>query len=37
MPRRRKYRPLRVLLNSADVGILQKETSGAISFRYDPL
>lgn len=35
MPRRRKHRPLRVLLNSEAVGLLQKDSSGAISFRYD--
>lgn len=35
MPRRPKHRPLRVLLNSTPVGLLQKETSGAISFQYD--
>jgi serine/threonine-protein kinase HipA len=35
MPRKRKYSPLRVLLNGAAVGILHKESSGAISFQYE--
>ena len=35
MPRRRLNKPLRVLLNNRLVGHLLKETSGAISFRYD--
>ena len=36
MPRRRRYPPLQVLLNNEAVGILQKESSGAISFQYAP-
>lgn len=35
MPRRRQHAPLRVLLNNETVGVLLKEPSGAISFRYD--
>jgi len=35
MPRQRLNKPLRVLLNNRLVGRLLKETSGAISFRYD--
>lgn len=35
MPRQRVNKPLRVLLNNRQVGHLLKETSGAISFRYD--
>ena len=35
MPRKRLNTPLRVLLNNRLVGILLKETSGAISFQYD--
>lgn len=35
MPRKRLNPPLRVLLNNRVVGLLLKETSGAISFQYD--
>lgn len=35
MARRPKHRPLTVLLNNTAVGLLQKEASGAISFRYE--
>lgn len=35
MPRRRQYPPLRVLLNNEVVGLLWKESSGAINFQYD--
>lgn len=35
MPRRPKYKPLRVHLNNRFVGYLSKEPSGAIFFRYD--
>jgi serine/threonine-protein kinase HipA len=35
MPRKRRYIPLRVLLNNRLAGHLLKEASGAISFRYD--
>ena len=34
MPRKRKYSQLRVLLNNEVVGVLLKESSGGISFRY---
>jgi len=34
MPRRARYQPLNVFLNSRLVGQLRRETSGAISFRY---
>src|SRR5579863_1875455 len=36
MPRRARYEPLNVFLNSRLVGQLLRETSGAISFQYDP-
>jgi hypothetical protein len=35
MPRRRLYKPLRVLLNNRLVGHLLKVTSCAIFFQYD--
>ncbi len=35
MPRKRRYPPLRVLLNGRMVGQLWKELGGAIGFRYD--
>ncbi len=35
MPRRTRYEPLNVFLNSRLVGQLRRETSGAISFQYD--
>ena len=35
MPRRPRYEPLNVFLNSRLVGQLRRETSGAISFKYD--
>jgi serine/threonine-protein kinase HipA len=35
MPRRRRYAPLRVLLNNRLVGHLSKAASGAIAFGYD--
>jgi serine/threonine-protein kinase HipA len=35
MPRRARYEPLNVFLNSRLVGQLLRETSGAISFHYD--
>jgi serine/threonine-protein kinase HipA len=35
MPRRARYEPLNVFLNSRLVGQLRRETSGAISFQYD--
>jgi serine/threonine-protein kinase HipA len=35
MPRKRQHTPLRVLLNNQHMGQLLKESSGAISFRYD--
>jgi serine/threonine-protein kinase HipA len=35
MPRKRLNSPLRVLSNNRVVGLLLKETSGAISFQYD--
>jgi len=35
MPRRARYEPLSVFLNSRLVGQLRRETSGAISFQYD--
>jgi serine/threonine-protein kinase HipA len=35
MPRKRQHTPLRVLLNNQLMGQLLKESSGAISFRYD--
>ena len=35
MPRRIRYEPLNVFLNSRLVGQLRRETSGAIAFRYD--
>jgi serine/threonine-protein kinase HipA len=34
MPRQR-YEPLNVFLNSRLIGVLRREASGAISFRYD--
>ena len=37
MPRHRQNAPLQVLLNNKIVGLLLKEPSGAISFRYDPV
>jgi serine/threonine-protein kinase HipA len=36
MPRRARYEPLNVFLNSRLVGQLRRETSGAIIFQYDP-
>ncbi len=36
MPRQRRHAPLRVLLNNRLIGHLNKATSGAIDFRYDP-
>jgi serine/threonine-protein kinase HipA len=36
MPRRRMQPPLNVFMNGRLVGRLQRETSGAIDFRYDP-
>jgi serine/threonine-protein kinase HipA len=36
MPRRARYEPLNVFLNSRLVGQLRRETSGAVSFQYDP-
>jgi serine/threonine-protein kinase HipA len=36
MARRRKHVPLNVFLNSRFVGRLNRETSGAIDFQYDP-
>ena len=35
MPRPRQHIPLQVLLNNRPVGRLEKESSGAIHFRYD--
>lgn len=35
MPRRARYEPLNIFLNSRQVGQLRRETSGAISFQYD--
>jgi serine/threonine-protein kinase HipA len=35
MPRRTRYEPLNVFLNSRLVGQLRRETSGAVSFQYD--
>jgi serine/threonine-protein kinase HipA len=35
MPRRRRHKPLRVLMNNRLVGHLHKAASGAIDFRYD--
>jgi serine/threonine-protein kinase HipA len=35
MARRRTYEPLRVYLNNRLVGVLNKETSGAVEFQYD--
>ena len=35
MPRRARYEPLNVFLNSRLVGQLRRETSGAITFQYD--
>jgi len=35
MPRRTSHDRLRVFLNSRLVGLLRRETSGAISFQYD--
>ena len=35
MARRRTYEPLRVYLNNRLVGLLSKETGGAIEFQYD--
>ncbi|MEI7808002.1 MAG: HipA N-terminal domain-containing protein, partial [Verrucomicrobiota bacterium] len=35
MPRSRQHLPLLVLLNNRPVGRLEKESSGAIHFRYD--
>ena len=35
MARRRTYEPLRVYLNNRPVGFLNKETSGAVEFKYD--
>jgi serine/threonine-protein kinase HipA len=35
MPRKPKHAPLRILLNNRLVGLLRKEPSGAIEFRYD--
>ena len=35
MPRRVRYEPLNVFLNSRLVGQLRRETSGAIIFQYD--
>ncbi len=36
MPRRARYEPLNVFLNSRLVGQLRRESSGAITFQYDP-
>jgi serine/threonine-protein kinase HipA len=36
MPRRRRLQRLNVFLNSRHIGQLNRETSGAIDFRYDP-
>lgn len=36
MARRKRHPPLRVLLNNRPVGRLQKASSGAIDFQYDP-
>ncbi|HEV7257283.1 MAG TPA: type II toxin-antitoxin system HipA family toxin [Bosea sp. (in: a-proteobacteria)] len=36
MPRRARYKPLRVQLNNRLVGHLHRAASGAIDFRYDP-
>jgi serine/threonine-protein kinase HipA len=36
MPRRPRYAPLNVFINSRLVGQFIRETSGAVSFRYDP-
>lgn len=36
MARRKRHPPLRVLLNNRRVGRLQKASSGAIDFQYDP-
>jgi serine/threonine-protein kinase HipA len=36
MPRRRRRRPLNLFLNSRLVGRLQRQSSGAVDFQYDP-
>jgi serine/threonine-protein kinase HipA len=36
MPRRRARAPLTVLINNRRCGRLERQSSGAISFRYDP-
>ena len=36
MPRPRRHEPLVVYLNGRRVGLLRRETSGAIDFQYDP-
>jgi serine/threonine-protein kinase HipA len=36
MPRRRQNSPLHVFLNNDALGLLVKDPSGAVSFRYDP-
>lgn len=36
MARRRTHTPLNVFLNSRPVGVLRRESTGAIDFRYDP-
>ena len=36
MARRKRHPPLRVQLNNRPVGRLQKASSGAIDFQYDP-
>lgn len=36
MARRRTHAPLNVFLNSRLVGVLRRESTGAIDFRYDP-
>lgn len=36
MARRKRHPPLRVLLNNRPIGRLQKASSGAIDFQYDP-
>ncbi|MHC1551375.1 HipA N-terminal domain-containing protein [Phyllobacterium sp. K27] len=36
MARRRAHVPLNVFLNSRHVGVLRREATGAIDFRYGP-
>lgn len=36
MPRRKRHAPLNIFLNSRLVGRLNRETSGAVDFRYEP-